>query len=683
MPSSDDVTSDVDAPADFDLPRVVIAYVKPCLDAGEHAAKCALGHMMHVQAAVICDGHDFLKADLLYRRRGEEEWQHTPMKSLGNDLYEGDFTPEALGYWEYKVKAAIDRFTSWRDGLIKKLEAGECTPIDGEIGLPIFEGMIKACNRSPDRRHIEHVNSELELLIGDFGDASKEVIDKTRALLLDPEVARINHDLWTASETVESGTPLPLFVDPARAAFSAWYEFFPRSRWEEIAPDGNLKDCLPRLEYAAKLGFDVVYLPPIHPIGETFRKGKNNALHAEPGDVGCPWAIGSKHGGHKAIHPDLGDFKDFAALVDKAKELDIQIALDIALQCSPDHPYVRSNPEWFVHRPDGTIQYAENPPKKYQDIYPLNFECAAQEDREALWEELKSIFTFWIGKGVTIFRVDNPHTKSFRFWSWLIEDLRREHPEVILLAEAFTRPHIMAHLAAIGFNQSYTYFAWRNAREELDQYMTELTKGDLQGYYRPNFWPNTPDIYTDALQYNGRAGYIQRFILAATLTANYGIYGPCFELMEGIPLKRGREDYLDSEKYEIQTWDVRQRHSLGTMIRKINEIRKKHPALQQNRTYMHHSVDNPKMYAYSKTDPSGTDIILTVVNLDPWQTQTGTIDLQIQELGLRPDLPYQVHDLLTGKLFEWRGWRNIVSLDPRDIPAHIFHITQHVPETGM
>jgi starch synthase (maltosyl-transferring) len=419
------------------------------------------------------------------------------------------------------------------------------------------------------------------------------------------------------------------------------------------------------------MGFDIVYLPPVHPIGETFRKGRNNALQAQPGEPGCPWAIGGKDGGHKAIDPALGDFSDFAALVKRAEELGLKIALDLAFQCSPDHPYVREHPEWFLRRPDGTIQYAENPPKKYQDIYPFDFECAAWK---SLWQELKSIVLFWIEKGVHVFRVDNPHTKAFAFWEWMIAETRREHPDVVFLSEAFSRPHIMAYLAKIGFTQSYTYFAWRSGREELTAYLKELTESGLRHYFRPNFWPNTPDILTRDLQTGGRPMHAQRLILAATLSSNYGIYGPAFELMDSVPLAEGKEEYLNSEKYESRLWDVARPDSLAPLIRRVNRIRRSNPALQSQNNIAFHPVSNDRMIAYTRR--AGTNILLAVVNLDPQNRQSGTVDLQIQNLGLDPARPYRLHDLLSGAHYEWRGWRNYAELDPHVSPAHIFSLSQ-------
>jgi starch synthase (maltosyl-transferring) len=425
------------------------------------------------------------------------------------------------------------------------------------------------------------------------------------------------------------------------------------------------------------MGFDVLYLPPIHPIGTTERKGKNNVPGAGKDEAGSPWAIGSKEGGHTAIHPDLGTFEDFARLLERAEELGIEVAMDVAYQCSPDHPWVRDHPRWFKHRPDGTIQYAENPPKKYQDIYPIDFDT---EDWRALWDELKGVVEFWMTKGVRIFRVDNPHTKPFQFWEWMIGEVLKKDPGVIFLAEAFTRPKVMYRLAKLGFTQSYTYFAWRNAKWELEQYFTELTQTPAREFFRPNLWPNTPDILTEYLQMGGRPAFIVRLILAATLGASYGIYGPAFELGEHVPVREGSEEYLDSEKYEIRWWDVERPDSLADLVARVNAIRKDNPALHTNWGLRFHPVDNDQLIAYSKTDDAETNTVLTVVNLDPHHVQSGMVELPLDELGLLPDREFHVEDLLTGGRYLWFGPRNFVSLDPDVVPAHVFRI-QRRPRT--
>jgi starch synthase (maltosyl-transferring) len=463
-------------------------------------------------------------------------------------------------------------------------------------------------------------------------------------------------------------------VDRERARFSSWYEVFPRSTSPEPGRPGTFRDLEVRLAHIAGMGFDVVYLPPIHPIGRTHRKGRNNDPAGGPEDVGSPWAIGSEEGGHQAIHPALGTAGDFRAVVARARELGMEIALDLAFQCSPDHPYVTEHPEWFRARPDGTIQYAENPPKKYEDIYPFDFETPAWRE---LWEELASVVFHWIGEGVRIFRVDNPHTKPFRFWKWLIARVRREHPDVIFLSEAFTRPKVMVQLAKVGFTQSYTYFTWREGREEFEEYLTELTRTGVADFFRPNFWTNTPDILPGHLQEGGRPMYLARLVLAATLTASYGMYGPAFELMESTPREKGSEEYLDSEKYEVRCWDLDREGNLREEITAINRIRRENPALQWNDTLAFHRSDNGKLLVYSKT--RGENRILVVVNLETAYPHSGWLDLDLKALGLEKIDAFEVHDLLTGERFVWRGARNFVELDPKVRSAHVFRVGKVLP----
>jgi starch synthase (maltosyl-transferring) len=464
---------------------------------------------------------------------------------------------------------------------------------------------------------------------------------------------------------------LQVMVDRPLARCSAWYELFPRSCSPTPGQHGTFADCAARLPSIAQMGFDVLYLPPIHPIGEAHRKGENNTVGAKPDDVGSPWAIGSAAGGHRAIHPQLGTAEDFRRLVTQARASGIEIALDLAWQCSPDHPYVTEHPEWFRQRPDGTIQYAENPPKQYQDIYPFHFET---DHWQALWDELKGVVLHWIAQGVTVFRVDNPHTKPLRFWEWLIAEVKRAHPDVIFLAEAFTRPKVMYHLAKVGFSQSYTYFTWRNTKEELQQYLTELTQTEVCEYFRPNFWPNTPDILSEYLQFGGRPAFVVRLILAATLSANYGVYGPAFELGEHTPKEPGSEEYLDSEKYQLRHWDVQQPESLRELITRINRVRRDNPALHSNTGLHFHTVANDELLCYSKATPDLANIMLMVVNLHPHHVQAGWLELDLAALGLAANTPYQVHDLVSEARFLWQGARNYAELHPEVMPAHIFRV---------
>jgi starch synthase (maltosyl-transferring) len=466
-------------------------------------------------------------------------------------------------------------------------------------------------------------------------------------------------------------------VDRPLAGHSSWYEFFPRSCGRNAATHGTFDDAMARLEYVARLGFDVVYLPPIHPIGRERRKGRNNTLEARADDVGSPWAIGAAEGGHKAIHPALGTLDDFRRFVERARSLNLEVALDVAFQCAPDHPYVAEHPEWFRRRPDGSVQYAENPPKKYQDIYPFNFES---DDWRALWHELKSVFTFWIENGVRIFRVDNPHTKPFPFWEWAIGEIKAEHPDVILLSEAFTRPKVMHRLAKLGFSQSYTYFTWRNTKQELTEYFTELTQGPGREYFRPNCWPNTPDILPELLQYGGPPAFIARLVLAATLASNYGIYGPAYELLEHVPREPGAEEYLNSEKYELKQWALDRPDSLADLIARVNGARRDNRALQSDRGLVFIQTDNPELIAYAKVadDEPDPNVVMVVVNLDVNYVQSGWVTLDLKALGLDEQRPFQVNDLLTGGRYMWSGARNFVELDPKKLPAHILRVRREV-----
>jgi starch synthase (maltosyl-transferring) len=494
-----------------------------------------------------------------------------------------------------------------------------------------------------------------------------------KAMALDPAraaiVARYSDRNLAATQSLD------LIVDRKRAAFSSWYELFPRSAGAERGSHGTFKDVETRLPYLAEMGFDVLYFPPIHPIGRVNRKGTNNSLRANPNDVGSPWAIGAAEGGHKDILPQLGNFEDFERLLNAALALGLEIAMDLAFQCAPDHPYVSAHPQWFKHRPDGSVQYAENPPKKYQDIYPFDFETS---DWRGLWNELKSIVDFWIARGVRIFRVDNPHTKAFNFWEWLISATKHDHPDVIFLAEAFTRPKVMHRLAKLGFSQSYTYFTWRNTKQELTDYFTELKSGPGRQYYRPNVWPNTPDILPETLQSGLRPVYASRLILAATLCANFGIYGPTYELMESTPREPGSEEYRDSEKYQLRHWTLQQPDSLWSLIARMNRIRRENAALQSDCGLHFCNTDNEQLIAYAKLDSSSSNVILTVVNLDPHRPQSGWVDLEVSALKFDSDQTYQVHDLLSDQRYIWRGRYNYVLLDPQRAPAHVFRLRRRV-----
>lgn len=641
--------------------RVVIESVSPEVDCGRFPAKSVLNDAVIVQASVFADGHDAVVSVLRHRKSTQRSWRETPMDFLGNDRWEATFTPDELGTWQYEIVAWVDQFESWRRGMEKKVEASVDVSVDLLIGAElVFDAVKRAKGRDA---------KALGVLAEDLANESFADEERVAAALSD-ELVQLMMDNPDRSRATISATRWEITVDRERAAFSTWYELFPRSWSDEPGQHGSFKDLEVKLGYVADMGFDVLYLPPIHPIGETFRKGPNNTLDPGPDDPGVPWAIGSEEGGHKSIHPELGSAGDFRSLVSTAADAGLEVALDIAFQCSPDHPWVTARPEWFKHRPDGTIQYAENPPKKYQDIYPLDFETS---DAVGLWLALKDVFDHWISEGVRIFRVDNPHTKSFAFWEWVIGEIRSEHPDVIFLSEAFTRPAVMHRLAKVGFNQSYTYFAWRNTKHELSEYMGDLA--EVEDFFRPNFWPNTPDILTETLQTGGRAAFISRYVLAATLAANCGIYGPAFELMEHEPLRPGSEEYLHSEKYQTRQWDLERPDTLAPVITQVNKARRNHPALQRNRSLLFHPSDNEMIICYSKSE--GDDVVLMVVSLDPHHTQSGWVHLDTGATGVQDQGQFQVHDLLTDRRYLWNGPDNFVQLDPEGVPAHVFSVERH------
>ena len=643
--------------------RAVIENVTPSVDGGRFPIKRCAGDAVVVEADVFADGHDRLRCRLLHRRREDPAWSEVEMTALGNDRWQGEFTVREIGAYEYTVAAWVDRYLTWHHDLVRWTRQ-EDIAVALEAGTAIIEAAA-ARAKGTDGQRLRAWARELTSA-GTPGTRRERALDAGMNALIERYPDR---GLQTQSEPV-----LPVTVDSARARFSSWYEMFPRSAGGR--GHGTFRDCEARLSYVADMGFDVLYFPPIHPIGATRRKGRNNATTANSGDPGSPWAIGSREGGHKAIHPELGTAEDFRRLVAAARAQGMEVALDIAFQCAPDHPYVTEHPEWFRHRPDGSVQYAENPPKKYEDIYPFDFESA---DWRALWIELKGIFDHWIGEGVRIFRVDNPHTKPFAMWEWLIGEVRNAHPEVIFLSEAFTRPRIMHRLAKLVFTQSYTYFTWRNTKPELTEYFIELAQSPAREYFRPNAWPNTPDILHATLQRGGRPAFMTRLTLAATLAASYGIYGPAFELMEHAPREPGSEEYLSSEKYEIRKWMLDSHESLRDFVARVNRIRRDNAALHADWRLVFHAVDNDQIICYSKSTPDFANVILTVVNLDPLYRQSGWIDLALQDLGLAADQSYAVHDLLTDARYYWRGSRNYVELDPRRMPAHILLVNPGEP----
>lgn len=643
--------------------RVVIENVYPELDDGRFAVKRIVGDVVAVEADIFADGHDALSARLIYRHATESAWSVMPMEPLINDRWRGEFTVSQIGRYYYTVLGWVDHFKSWARDLEKRVAAGQDVGIDREIGARLLD---EAAERVEGRDAAMLRNTAAQLR-----DTVRDPLASASAGLVRLMERHADRQFASTFPRV-----LPLVVDPALAQCSAWYELFPRSLGAPESRHGTFRDVVAHLPYVASMGFDILYLPPVHPVGSTHRKGVNNTVIAEPSDVGSPWAIGSAEGGHKAVNPALGTLADFRELVRVARtEHGLAVALDIAFQCSPDHPYVTAHPEWFRHRPDGSIQYAENPPKRYQDIYPFDFETPAWRE---LWDELKSIFDFWIEQGVRVFRVDNPHTKALGFWEWCIDDIKSRHPETIFLSEAFTRPKMMYRLAKLGFNQSYTYFAWRNQRWDLTEYLTELTRSDVREYFRPNFWPNTPDILTEFLQTGGRPAFIQRLVLAATLSANYGIYGPAFELLQHLPLVQGSEEYWESEKYQLRHWELNHPDSLRPIITLINQARREHPALQSNASLRFHATDNEQLLAYSKSLPDGADTMLMVVNLDPYNTQLGWVEFPADEFGVESGQPYQVHDLLGGGRYVWQERWNYVELNPHAMPAHVFHVRRRL-----
>lgn len=663
-------------PADGGRKRVVIEHVTPQIEGGRYAIKRTIGETVVVEADLFCDGHDALSCALIYRKQGTETWHEVPMEPMLGTYADGEaavdrwraaFVVPDMGQYVYTVIGWVDHFKSWRRDLKKRVAAHQDVSVELLVGANLIE---QASQRATDEDDTKWLRA--------WAGALRKQSDVQHAIqvALDDQVDQYMSRYPDKHAATTYDKELTVWVERERARFSSWYEMFPRSCSGTPGVHGTFKDCEKRLPYIAEMGFDIIYLPPIHPIGKAFRKGKNNSLIAQGDDCGSPWAIGAKEGGHKAVHPELGTLDDFQHLVKTAKEkYSIEIALDIAFQCSPDHPYVKAHPEWFRQRPDGTIQYAENPPKKYQDIYPFDFET---ENWQELWQELLSIFVFWIKQGVSVFRVDNPHTKAFGFWEWCIGKIKKDYPETIFLAEAFTRPKVMYNLAKLGFTQSYTYFAWRNTKKDLTDYFTTLTQTEVREFFRPNPWPNTPDILNEYLQTGGRPAFMARLVLAATLGASYGIYGPAFELCVNEPLKPGSEEYLHSEKYEIKQWNLDSPHSLRYLIAQVNRVRRENPALQQLVNLHFHPTDNDQLICYSKHTDNLDNIVIVIVNLDPYHTHSGWVELSLEHFGLDLRKPYQMHDVLDDTRYLWNGPRNFVQLNPSIIPAHIFCLRRHV-----
>ncbi len=660
--------------------RVVIEEIQPQIEAGRYPAKRMLGDTVEISAAIFSDGHDHVAARLHYRHKSQRKPSFVPFTAVNNDVWSAKFKVDKLGSWFFTVEAWVDHFDTWVHDLGKRLAAQpdphepmqQVGPQDIPLALRIGANYVDAAAGRADGEDA----TKLKL----FARELRSLAEKKLPFYEAPPLAELI-DLMAKYPDLSFSTmypvELPLWVDRERARFSSWYELFPRSASATPGKHGTLKDVEARLPEVAAMGFDILYMPPIHPIGVAYRKGPNNSTTARPEDEGSPWAIGAADGGHTAIHRKLGTLEDFDSLVAAARRNGLELALDIAFQCSPDHPWVKEHPEWFLHRPDGTIQYAENPPKKYQDIYPLNFESA---DWRGLWTALYSVFMFWADRGVRVFRVDNPHTKALPFWEWCIAEVHKTVPEAIFLAEAFTRPHVMYSLAKGGFTQSYTYFTWRNTKADLQEYCEEIMRPPISDFFRPNFWPNTPDILHEQLQTGGKAMFQQRVILAATLAASYGIYGPSYELLDGLPAapapgKTASEEYLDSEKYQIRSWDRSSPDSIAPLITQLNRIRQENPALQRNESLHFHPNGNGEMLVYSKSTPEHANTILVAVNLDPRNEQITMTNLDMEKLGLAGDATFEVEDLLTGARYTWHGSSNYIALRP-EVTAHIFRIVR-------
>jgi starch synthase (maltosyl-transferring) len=641
--------------------RVIVEAVRPSVDAGAFPAKGAVGQALEVSADVFADGHDLVRAWFQATGPAGKPLEQAMSGGL-NDRWKGTFTPTEQGEWTFTVFGIVDDYGTWLRDLRLKLEAGQVVDVELEEGAALVRTREAQAASAADRTAVQKLVAAL---------AQKSTAASRLAAAEKPAAVELVRRLAPREKATSSG-PWRVWVDRERAGFSAWYEMFPRSEGATAHRSGTLKAAAKRLPAIAAMGFDVVYIPPVHPIGTTFRKGPNNTLDAGLEDPGSPWAIGGADGGHDALHPDLGTLKDWDAFVAAARREGMEVALDYALQCSPDHPWVRQHPQWFKHRPDGSIKYAENPPKRYQDIYPINFES---EDRDNLWRALRDLALFWIGHGVRIFRVDNPHTKPLLFWDWLIAEVKREHPDVLFLAEAFTRPKVMRRLAKGGFTQSYTYFTWRNTKQELTEYLTELSQGDMADFFRPNFWVNTPDILHAALVEGGEPAFRMRAVLAALTCPNWGMYSG-YELFENVPVRAGSEEYMDSEKYQYRPRDWNSTRTMAPFITALNGVRRQYPgAFGLLRTLRVHPVDNEGLLCVSRRDDAAREVILVIVNLDPYNAREGTTWLDMDELGLEDDAPFRVEDLLGGDSYTWQGRSNYVRLDPRDRPAHVFRVT--------
>jgi starch synthase (maltosyl-transferring) len=636
--------------------RVVIENVQPVVDGGLYPAKRTIGERVDVTASIFGDGHDHIRASILFKK-DKGDWKEVPMNHSFNDEWSASFYVEEKGFYFFTVQAWVDHFETWYDGFKKKANAKV------DVKVELMEGAILL-------RELGKKDESLISYARKLENTNKyaEAID----LVLSEEFVRIVEHHPLKENVSQLDREYPVYVEHVKANFSSWYELFPRSA-SLTGKHGNFQDCIKLLPRISAMGFDVLYFPPIHPIGKINRKGKNNNVRSVEGEPGSPWAIGSDDGGHKSVLPELGTLEDFKKLIAEANKLGIDIAMDIAFQCAPDHPYVKEHPDWFRQRPDGSIQYAENPPKKYQDIYPFNFES---DDWKGLWEELRSVFLFWMEQGVKIFRVDNPHTKPIPFWKWVIDEVHQVDPDIIFLSEAFTRPKVMASLAKVGFTQSYTYFTWRVSKNELIEYMNELVYGASRNYFRPNFWPNTPDILPYHLQNQGENSFIFRYALAATLSSNFGVYGPSYEFNENTPIE-GREEYFNSEKYEVRQYDWKRTNRMTDIMALLNKIRKENKALQSTWNVQFCQIENPNLIAYLKATDDLSNIILVVVNLDPNGQQQGFVQLPKERLKIGVKINVKLHDLITDEHYTWTQEWNFVQVNPFKMPFHLFKLEIH------
>ena len=636
--------------------RVIIENIQPDVDGGRYPAKRTVGENVVVTADIFGDGHDHLRAHVLFKKEGAADWDSLEMTHVMNDSWTASFTVTEKGYYVFTVLAWVDHFETWYDGFKKKANAGV------DVTVELQEGIA----------YLTKVSKKKDARLSDAIAKLKEPYEQAVAHVLSDDFGEIVHAYPLIEHPVMPGKEWRVSVEHKKANFSAWYELFPRSASLD-GKHGTFRDVIRLLPRISAMGFDVLYLPPIHPIGKINRKGKNNNVNAQPGEPGSPWAIGSDEGGHKSVHPELGTLDDYKKLIAEARKLNIDVAMDIAFQCAPDHPYVTEHKDWFRIRPDGSIQYAENPPKKYQDIYHFNFET---EDWKALWRELLSVITYWIDQGVRIFRVDNPHTKPIPFWEWAIAEVNKKYDDIIFLSEAFTRPKVMASLAKVGFTQSYTYFTWRVPKHELEEYMNELVFGPSRNYFRPNFWPNTPDILPYHLQHQGENIFIIRLALAATLSSNWGIYGPAYEFCDNEPVP-AKEEYFNSEKYEIKHHDWKKTNRMTDIITLINKARHDHPALQSTWNLQFCSIENPNLIAYLKATDDLSDVFLVVVNLDPNTRQSGYVQLPKAKLKLGDHINIKLHDLIMDEQYTWTQEWNYVELDPYKMPFHLFKLEVH------